>query len=593
MIDYFRDSWLTEFGLTTLKERYLLPEENSPQDAFYRAASAFSHNEEMAQRMYEYASHQWLTFATPIITNAPIRNNYIGEYWFDRFEAENYDSVPKGLPISCFLTYVGDSIDSLNAHTNESRTLSVAGGGVGSHWSSVRGVTDKSPGVIPFLKTHDSDVLAYHQGKTRRGAYAAYLDISHPDIEEFINIRKPTGGDINRKALNIHHGININNNFIVAVQNNEQYPLIDPNSKRVVKYIDARETWFKILEIRHQTGEPYICNLDAINAALPEEMKAAGLKCNGSNLCTEITLPTNEERTAVCCLSSLNLEKWDEWKGDSQFIEDVVCFLDNVLEYFIIHGSHLHRAALSAYMERSIGIGALGFHAYLQKNMIPFESALAVAANRRMFSHIKEKALEATYKLGKTRGEAPDVAGSGRRNSHLLAIAPNASSSIYGGTSPSVEPWKANAFSQRTASGTFLVKNKYLDQILLERLDKSEYQRAWKYILTNKGSVVGLSCLDDWESDVFKTANEIDQNWVVQHALDRQGYICQAQSVNLFFPAEVDVNYLHAVHWRAVAGGLKTLYYLRTESIARAENVSVQIERDFITSPSDCLACEG
>jgi len=594
VVDYGLDSNLSEFGAITLKERYLTEGEVSPQDAFWRAAAAFSDSLEMAERMYKYASHQWMTFATPILSNAPVRIKWDeGVKWYDQFEADNYSKIPRGLPISCFLTYVDDSIDGLNSHTVESRALSVSGGGVGAHWSNVRSISDKSPGVIPFLKTHDSDVLAYHQGKTRRGAYAAYLDVSHPDIEEFLVMRKPTGGDINRKALNLHHGVNINNKFIKAVEEDKRWDLIDPASKKVVKTINARELYFRILETRHQTGEPYICNLDAINDAMPEELKAQGLYCHGSNLCSEITLPTSKDRTAVCCLSSVNLEKYDEWCHDVNFIADIVRFLDNVLEYFVIHGNSLEKAAYSAYMERSIGIGALGFHAYLQKNMIPFESALASAANRRMFKHIKDKALEATYALGKERGEANDMVGSGKRNAHLLAIAPNASSSIYGNTSPSVEPWKANAFSQRTSSGTFLVKNRYLDELLKKKAGEKEADRLWKSILTNRGSVQHLDILDQYEKDVFKTAIELDQNWVVQHALDRQPFICQAQSINLFFPAEVDISYLHSVHWRAIKGGLKTLYYLRSEAITRAENVSVQIERDFITDPDECLSCSG
>lgn len=594
VVNYDLDSNLSEFGITTLKERYLIEGEVSPQDAFWRASAAFSDSLEMAERMYKYSSHQWMTFSTPILSNAPVRCKW-GEKakWNNRFYSNFYEKIPTGLPISCFLTYVEDSINGLNEHTAESRLLSVSGGGVGAHWSDVRGSSEKSPGVIPFLKTHDADVLAYHQGKTRRGAYAAYLDVSHPDIEEFLVVRKPTGGDINRKALNLHHGINIDNKFIQAVGADSQWDLIDPHSKRVVKTVNARELYYRILETRHQTGEPYLCNLDAINDDMPKELKDKGLYCHGSNLCGEITLPTNKDRTAVCCLSSVNLEKYDEWKSDVNFISDIVRYLDNVLEYFITHGKALGKAVRSAYRERSIGIGALGFHAYLQRHMIPFESALASSANRRMFKHIKDKALEATHSLAKERGEAPDMVGSGKRNAHLLAIAPNASSSIYGNTSPSVEPWKANAFSQRTSSGTFLVKNRYLDELVKSRVNEKGAESLWKSILTNRGSVQHLYILDQYEKDVFKTAIELDQGWVVQHAIDRQPQVCQAQSINLFFPAEVDIAYLHAVHWRAIKGGLKTLYYLRSEAITRAENVSVQVERDFITNPNECLACEG
>lgn len=598
-IDYNKDEYLDDFAHVTLRDRYL-KEGESPQDAFARAATAFSDSQGMAQRMYNYMSNQWMTTSSPILSNAPKRLSWVhGE---ESVNSGTFESIPRSMPISCFLTYVDDSIDGLNEHTVESRVLSISGGGIGAHWSQVRSVSDKAPGPIPFLKTHDADVNAYHQGTTRRGAYAAYMDISHPDIEEFIVMRSASGGDSNRKCLNLHHGVNLTEEFVQAVQNDEIWKLIDPHSGEVKKVVPARQLWMQILETRHKTGEPYITRIDKINEALPETQKALGLKVHGSNLCTEITLPTDVDRTAVCCLSSVNLEKFDEWSKNPDFIYDIVRYLDNVLDYFILHaGDDLAKAKYSAMRERSIGIGALGFHAYLQSKGIPFESALAVAANRRMFKHIQERAIEATRRLAMQRGEAPDMLGTGRRNAHLLAIAPNATSSIYGGTSPSVEPWKANAFSHRTLSGTFLVKNKYLDAVIKDFVKQEfdqgfdpqvPYDAIWKSILMHKGSVQHLQFLTDYQKDVFKTAMEIDQNWVVQHALDRQPYICQAQSINLFFPSEVDVRYLHGVHWRAVNGGLKTLYYLRSEALRRAETVSVKIERDFITNPAECLACE-
>lgn len=576
-IDYSRDNDLSYFSLATLRDRYLT-EGESPQDAFARTAIAFSDSEEMAQRIYDYASKKWFSFSTPILANST--------------------TSTKGLPISCFLTYVNDSIAGLNEHTIESRMLSVAGGGVGAHWSAVRGHTDKSPGVIPFLKTQDADVLAYHQGSTRRGAYAAYMHISHPDIQEFLGVRKPTGGDVNRKALNIHHGVIINQEFLDAVRHDADWYLVAPENGKVVGKCSARDLYKNLLTTRHQTGEPYVMNEDVVHDLQPIAHKERNLKVHGSNLCAEIMLPTNEDRTAVCCLSSLNLEYYEDWK-ETDIVKDLVRFLDNVLQYFIdtAPSEDYKKAIYSATQERSIGIGAMGFHSLLQKKGIPFESALAVGFNRKIFKLIKQQALAASQKLVIEREIPNDIYGTSevyRRNTHLLAIAPNASSSIIVGTSPSIEPWKANSFLQKTASGSYVVKNKYLGKVL-EEYYAGEEEECWNSILNNNGSVQHLDKLPDWEKDVFKTAIEINQNWVVQHAVDRQEYVCQSQSVNLFFPPEVEWKYLHKVHWKAMTE-LKSLYYLRTEATSRAENISKQTTRDTIQLTSDdteCLACEG
>ena len=573
-IDYQRDALLSPFSHATLQDRYLV-EGESPQDAFARTSITFSDSPEMAQRMYDYVSKLWMSYSTPGLANSK-KNT-------------------KGLPISCFLNYVDDSIKGLNEHTLESRLLSVAGGGVGAHWSSVRGHTDKSPGVIPFLKTQDADVLAYHQGTTRRGAYAAYMHVSHPDILEFIGIRKATGGDINRKALNIHHGVVISQEFLDAVRHDADWYLVAPETGKVVDKTGARDLYKTLLVTRHQTGEPYIMNEDVVHELQPIAHKEKGLRVHGSNLCAEIMLPTTPERTAVCCLSSLNLEKYDEWK-DTNIVADLTRFLDNVLEYFITTSDtkDYWRAINSATKERSIGIGAMGFHALLQKRGIPFESALAISVNRRIFKQIKEQAHEASIKLAVERGTPNDIQGTSdteRRNVHLLAIAPNASSSILVDTSPSIEPWKANAFLQKTASGSFLVKNRYLHKEIAEYYP-GKVEETWQSIVIHNGSVQHLVELPEWTRDVFKTAIEINQNWVVQHAVDRQDYVCQSQSVNLFFPPEVEWEYLHKVHWKGMTE-LKSLYYLRTEALSRAESVGVQIERNVIPIDDECLACEG
>lgn len=580
-----RDALLTEFGLATLRDRYMTDEETSPQQAFARAACAYASDEDHAQRLYDYASNLWFMFSTPILSNG---------------------GTKRGMPISCFLNFVPDSRGGLTDHYAENAWLSSMGGGIGGYWGAVRsnGVStsggSKSSGAIPFMKVVDSEVLAFAQGVTRRASYAAYLDISHPEIEEFLELRKPTGGDANRKCTNLHHGVNLSDAFMRIIEGctngtlkDDSWDLIDPHTKKAVKTVSARELWQRLLEIRVQQGEPYLHFIDTSNRFLPEAQKAIGLRVHQSNLCSEITLPTDEERTAVCCLSSVNLERWDEWWTATQFIPDLVEMLDNVLTYFIENAPKaLSKAVYSAMRERSIGIGAMGFHALLQSKHLSFESPMAVGLNRRIFRHIKWEALAHSKLLASTRGEAPDAQGTGVRNMHLLSIAPNASSSIIcGGPSPSIEPFRANAYTQKTKTGTFLVKNGYLERLLETKGQNTP--EVWSSIITNRGSVQHLECLDEYEKDVFKTALEIDQRWLVDHAVERQQYVCQAQSVNLFLPADVSIPELHYLHLRAWKKGLKSLYYLRSEAIKRAENVSLKINREALKDYESCLSCEG
>jgi len=584
-VNYSRDSELSEQGLKLLTDYYCKGEEKSPQEAFARAAVAYSYGDmKLAQRIYDYVSKGWFMYASPVLSNAP-----------------NPGEAVKALPISCFLTYVPDSLEGLIEHSSELRWLSVKGGGVGGHWSGVRSVSDKAPGPMPFLHTVDSDMVAYRQGKTRKGSYAAYIDISHPDIIEFINMRVPTG-DVNRKNLNLHHAVNLTDDFMEAVRKGEMWDLVDPADPTDIREsMPARKLWELLLETRYRTGEPYLNFIDTANRALPESQKALGLKINGSNLCNEIHLATNEFRSAVCCLSSVNLEKYDEWK-DTPMIEDLIEFLDNVLQFFIDHaGSEISRAKYSALQERSLGLGAMGFHAYLQKRGVAFESEEAAQINREIFSNMKADAVSRSIDLGRRKGEAPDMRGTGRRNAHLLAIAPNANSSLIGGTSPSIEPWKANAFTSRTRAGSHLTKNRYLEEVLKAH-GKSDEQ-TWSSIITNGGSVQHLDFLTDHEKEVFKTAIELDQSWVVRHAAERQEYLCQGQSLNVFFPAGASKKYLHDVHFQAWEQGTKGMYYLRTEATNRAENVSQKVERqalDEIVAPTsmgesqdECVACQG
>ncbi len=581
-IEYSRDNFLTESGKIILKDRYLLPTEASPQDAFARAAKTFADDQAHAQRLYDYASKLWFMFSTPVLSNG---------------------GTTRGLPISCFLNYVDDSREGLADHYTENIWLSSMGGGIGGYWGDVRSqgmatsIGNKTTGVIPFMHVVDSQMTAFHQGATRRGSYASYMDISHPEIIEFIEMRKPTGGDIHRKNLNLHHGVNVSDKFMEAVTEGESWDLIDPHTKQTIKTIDARTLWIKLLETRIATGEPYISFIDTVNEALPESQKKLGLKFNHSNLCSEITLPTAKDRTAVCCLSSVNLEYFDEWKDNPQFIEDIVRMLDNVLETFIKDApDYMWRAVNSARCERAIGLGAMGLHSYFQKRSISMDSPMAKSINDYTFKHIYNEAQAANKKLGAERGSPADMEGTGLRHSHVIAIAPNASSSVIcGGTSPSIEPLRANAFSQKTLSGTFLMKNKYLEKTLL-KYDRNN-KEVWKSIVTNGGSVQHLSFLSEADKEVFKTAIEMNQRWLVDLAADRQKYICQSQSLNLFLPPDVDTKTLHGIHLRAWKNKVKTLYYMRSQALKKVENLSSKIERtirqDFDTDETACAACEA
>ena len=589
-IDRSRDNLFDKLGIQRLQESYMREDENSPQERFAFVSKQFSSNEEHAQRLYEYSSKHWLSYSTPILS---------------------FGRSTKGMPISCFLNYINDTAEGLVENLSETNWLSMLGGGVGIGFG-IRSSDDKSTGVMPHLKTYDSSCLAYRQGKTRRGSYATYLDISHPDIIMFLEMRKPTG-DQNIRCLNLHHGINISDRFMELIERcmgdenaDDSWRLIDPHSGVVKDTVSAKALWQKILEMRMETGEPYIHYIDTSNRHLPEFQKEKGLKIHQSNLCSEIILPTNKDRTAVCCLSSVNLEYYDAWSKDSMFLKDVAEMLDNVLQYFIDNApDEVSRARYSAQQERSIGIGALGFHAYLQKKGIAWEGIFAKSTNIRLFKLIRSKLDEANLELGKERGEAPDAKGTGRRFSHLMAIAPNASSSIImGNTSPSIEPYRANAYRQDTLSGAYLNKNKHLDALIKDKVEANkriDYDEVWSSIIANDGSVQHLTILDEQEKEVYKTAMEIDQRWVVEHGSTRQEFIDQAQSLNLFFRPDVNIKYLHAVHYMAWKQGLKTLYYCRSEKLGKADKVSKRIEREVIKeidmssllNEDSCLACEG
>jgi ribonucleoside-diphosphate reductase alpha chain len=585
-IDLSRDGLFDELGLIRMKESYMKEDEVSPQHRFAFVSKTFGSNDAHAQRLYDYASKHWLSYATPVLS---------------------FGRSKRGLPISCFLNFIEDTAEGLVENLSETNWLSMLGGGVGIGFG-IRSADDKSTGVMPHLKMYDAGSLAYRQGRTRRGSYAAYLDISHPDILMFLEMRKPTG-DQNMRCLNLHHGINITDDFMQIIENcmldkdaDDSWQLRDPHSGDVRETVSARELWQRILEMRMQTGEPYLHFIDESNRKLPHWLKERGLKIHQSNLCSEIILPTNEQRTAVCCLSSLNLEYFDDWKDNPQFLADIAEMLDNVLQYFIDNAPDvISRAKYSAARERSIGIGALGWHALLQRKNLAWESALAVSLNKRIFNHVRKHLDEANKKLGAQRGEAPDAAGTGLRFSHMLAIAPNASTSIImGNTSPSIEPYRANAYRQDTLSGSHLNKNKYLDVILKQKAG-DKYDEAWSSIIANDGSVQHLDYLDEYTKDVFKTAMEIDQRWIIQHAADRQEYIDQAQSLNVFFRPDSNIKYIHAVHFQAWKAGLKTMYYCRSDKIAKADKVSKRIEREVIkeidltalAEGNECLACEG
>jgi ribonucleoside-diphosphate reductase alpha chain len=590
-VDYTRDTLFDDLGKLRLKESYMKDDEVSPQERFAFVSSKFSSNPEHAQRLYEYSSKHWLSYSTPILS---------------------FGRSKRGLPISCFLNYIEDTAEGLVDNLSETNWLSMLGGGVGIGFG-IRSADDKSTGVMPHLKIYDASSLAYRQGRTRRGSYAAYLDISHPDIINFLEMRKPTG-DQNMRTLNMHHGINIPDAFMQIIEQSmidpefdDSWELIDPASLIVREKVSAKELWQRILEMRMMTGEPYLHFIDTSNRHLPQWLKDKGLKVHQSNLCSEIILPTNEKRTAVCCLSSLNLEYYDDWKDDALFLKDVAEMLDNVLQYFIDNApKEIKRAKYSAIRERSIGIGALGWHALLQRKNIPWESSMAVGLNKTIFESVRGKLDAANKELGLERGEAPDAEGTGNRFSHLMAIAPNASSSILmGNTSPSIEPYRANAYRQDTLSGSHLNKNRYLDKIIQIEAGKHNEgwaEEVWRSIIANDGSVQHLDWMEEWTKDVFKTSMEIDQRWVVQHAADRQEYIDQAQSLNVFFRPDSHIKYIHAVHFQAWKSGLKTMYYCRSDKIAKADKVSKRIEREIIkeidltaltTDEGVCLACEG
>lgn len=565
MTERGRDEKLTVFGKATLSDRYLLPDE-SYQDLFARVASAYADDDAHAQRLYDYISNLWFMPATPVLSNG---------------------GTTRGLPISCFLNEASDSLEGILGLWNENVWLAARGGGIGSYWGNLRsigekvGLNGKTSGVVPFIRVMDSLTLAISQGSLRRGSAAVYIPVSHPEIEEFIEIRRPTGGDPNRKALNLHHGILVPDAFMRAVEEDAEWALTSPKDGAVLRKVSARDLWIRILTARVETGEPYIVFIDHVNRALPQHQKLAGLSVKTSNLCSEITLPTGidkygRERTAVCCLSSLNLETYFEWHEHPTFIEDVMRFLDNVLQSFIEKsGSDFQRAAYAAMRERSVGLGVMGFHSFLQANNIPLESVMAKVWNKKIFKHVKQGVDAASVKLAGERGACPDAADYGiqERFSNKLAIAPTASISIIcGGASPGIEPIAANVFTHKTLSGSFSVRNPYLQRLLAEKGHDDE--DTWTSINLAQGSVQYLDFLDDHEKAVFKTAFELDQRWLIEHAADRTPFICQSQSLNIFLPADVHKRDLHQIHLMAWKRGVKSLYYCRSLSIQRAEAVS-------------------
>jgi len=564
-VDRSRDVLLTEFGRATLSDRYLMPGEEF-QDLFARVASYYGDNAGHAQRIYDYMSKLWFMPATPILSNG---------------------GTERGLPISCFLNEASDSLDGIVGLWNENVWLAAKGGGIGSYWGNLRsigekvGAVGKTSGVIPFIRVMDSLTLAISQGSLRRGSAAVYLPVSHPEIEEFIEMRRPTGGDPNRKALNLHHGIQIPDEFMRAVELDQPWALRSPKDGSVVRSISARSLWIRILTTRIESGEPYLVFSDHVNNARPEHHKLAGLEVKTSNLCSEITLPTGrdqhgKERTAVCCLSSLNLENWFEWEDHPTFVEDVMSFLDNVLQDFIDRAPDLmEKARYSAMRERSVGLGVMGFHSFLQSQNVPWEGVVAKVWNKKMFRHIRAQADAASVKLANERGPCPDAAEYGvmERFSHKMSLAPTASISIIAGNaSPGIEPIAANVFLQKTLSGSFSVRNRHLQKLLAERGQDND--EVWSSITVRQGSVQHLPFLTDHEKAVYKTAFELDQRWIIEHAADRTPFICQSQSVNIFLPADVHKRDLHQIHYMAWKKGMKSLYYCRSLSIARADAVS-------------------
>lgn len=596
-IDRSRDALLTAFGKDTLTDRYLLAGE-SFQDLFARVAMYYSDDSAHAQRLYDYISKLWFMPATPVLSNG---------------------GTDRGLPISCFLNECDDSMNGIVDLWNENVWLASRGGGIGSYWGNLRsmgekvGHNGKTSGIIPFIRVQDSLTLAISQGSLRRGSAAVYLPVHHPEIEEFIELRKPSGGDPNRKALNLHHGVVISDAFMRAVEKDEEWALLSPKDHSVIERVSARNLWIRILTARIETGEPYIIYGDTVNRVIPEHHKLAGLNVKMSNLCSEITLPTGkdhhgQERTAVCCLSSVNLENYEEWESHPTFIEDIMRFLDNVLDDFIRKAPDtMMRAKYAAMRERSVGLGVMGFHSFLQSKMIPMEGVMAKVWNKRMFKHIKAGADAASVKLAHERGACPDAKEYGimERFSNKMAIAPTASISIItGGASPGIEPNTANAYTHKTLSGSHFVRNKYLAE-LLETKGKND-EDTWSNIITHEGSVQHLDFLTAEEKDVFKTAFELDQRWLIEHAADRTPYICQAQSLNIFLPADVHKRDLHQIHWMAWKKGVKSLYYCRSKSIQRAENAhggdgrmtaakltgAQTTPTDVANKYDECLACQ-
>ncbi len=590
-IDRARDALLTDFGKETLRDRYLLPGE-SFQDLFARVSTAYADDPAHAQRLYDYMSRLWFMPATPVLSNG---------------------GTGRGLPISCYLNAVDDSLEGIVGTWNENVWLSARGGGIGTYWGNVRsigepvGLNGKTSGIIPFIRVMDSLTLAISQGSLRRGSAAVYLDINHPEIEEFLEIRKPSG-DFNRKALNLHHGVLLTDEFMEAVRDGKDFPLRSPKTKEVVRMADARAIFQKLVETRIATGEPYIVFIDTVNRTLAEHQRTLGLKVTTSNLCSEITLHTGPDhlgniRTAVCCLSSVNVEKWDEWSQEPHFVEDLMRFLDNVLQDFIDRApDEMARAKYSATRERSVGLGVMGFHSFLQMKGIPLESALAKSWNLKVFRHIKERADAASMYLAKERGACPDAAevGALERFSHKMAIAPTASISIIcGGTSAGIEPIPANIYNHKTLSGSFAVRNPYLEALLVQKGRNSE--SVWSSIIEHEGSVQHLDFLSADEKAVFRTAFEIDQRWLLEFAADRTPYICQATSLNIFLPGDIDKWDLLMLHYRAWELGIKSLYYCRSKSIQRAawaggvEADNTYERRQVIAEVKDydeCLACQ-
>lgn len=586
-IDYSRDALLTDFGKAVLDDRYLLPGEGY-QDLFARVASYYADDSAHAQRLYDYISNLWFMPATPVLSNG---------------------GTDRGLPISCFLNEANDSLGGIVDLWNENVWLAARGGGIGSYWGNLRSIGEmvkgngKTSGVIPFIRVQDALTLAISQGSLRRGSAAVYLPVRHPEIEEFIELRRPTGGDPNRKALNLHHGVLIPDAFMRAVEEDQEWALLSPKDGTIIRKISARNLWIRILTARIETGEPYIVFIDHVNRAIPEHHKLAGLTVKTSNLCSEITLPTGldgdgRERTAVCCLSSLNLETYQEWENQPQFIEDCLRFLDNVLTDFINNApDSMSKAKYAAMRERSVGLGVMGFHSFLQANSIPFESAQAKSWNFRMFRHIKTQADLASRELALERGACPDAAdfGINERFSNKIAIAPTASISIIcGGSSPGIEPIVANSFTHKTLSGSFVVRNRHLEMLLTERGQNTD--AVWSSISTHEGSVQHLDFLDEHEKAVFRTAFELDQRWLIDLAGDRTPYVCQAQSLNIFVPADIHKRDLHQIHLMAWKHGVKSLYYCRSKSLQRPDVVATPtlgVPAEIVVDSSAAVAGDG